>query len=404
MRGRSIHHDDPAILKRRYPIEQVVARAGVTLRHSGSRLIGRCPFHEECTPSFTVYPDQGTYHCYGCGAHGDLFSFIMASERCSFVEAVARLSGGNVPPAPRPLVRPAEPDLTTRQRAILTTVARAYADDLTAARALDADLASAPTLNMASHTELSHRHGIRRADAALAYLRRRGVADEILSPALVGWCEGDRLAALAAAHGWTPDDLMALGLLDAHGRERLAGRVTVPEWRDGRCVWLIGRTIGLAHPHRPKYLGVRAPRRALGLEQAATKPLVMVVEGVIDYLVGLGWGLPVLALGGLGLRSDELIALREVREIGLLLDADRAGQTEARRLAALIGPRARIVHLPPPAKDLADLALLPNGRARLTTVLVAAGLITTHAAASLAATTPDVSQAGGLPCRPIVSP
>lgn len=403
MPTRHVPHTDPAILKRRYPIEQVVAQAGMALRRSGGRLVGRCPFHEEHTPSFTVYPDQGSYHCYGCGAHGDLFSFIMAAERCSFAEAVARLTGGDLAPAPRPLARPADLDLTPRRRIILTAVAHAYADHLTAARALDANLATAPTLTAASRAKLSHRHGIRRAEAALAYLRCRGVADEILSPALVGWCEGDHLAALAAEQGWTRDELMALGLLDAHGRERLASRVTVPERRAGRCVWLIGRTIGPDHPHRPKSLGIRAPRRALGLEQAAMQPLVMIVEGVFDYVVRLGWGLPVLALGGLGLRPDEQIALRKAREIVLLLDADRAGQAEARRLAALIGPRARIVHLPPPAKDLADLALLPDGRAHLSTVLVAAGPITAHAAASLVATPPNVGQAGGLPCRPIVS-
>ena len=139
--------------------------------------------------------------------------------------------------------------------------------------------------------------------------------------------------------------------------------------RAGRCVWLIGRAIGPDHPRRPKYLGVRAPRRALGLERAAGRARVVIVEGVIDYLVGLGWGLPVLALGGLGLRPDELAALRHAREIVLLLDADRAGRAEAARLAALIGPRARVVHPPPPAKDLADLALLPDGRARLLAAL-----------------------------------
>ena len=63
--------EDPAILKRCYPIEDVVARTGVALRRSGARLVGRCPFHDDRTPSFTVYPEQGTYHCYGCGARGD---------------------------------------------------------------------------------------------------------------------------------------------------------------------------------------------------------------------------------------------------------------------------------------------------------------------------------------------
>jgi hypothetical protein len=137
MTARRHTHEEPAVLKRRYPLEDVLTRAGIRLRRSGGRLVGCCPFHEERTPSFTVYPDQGSYHCYGCGAHGDIFTFLMASERCSFAEAVARLTGGDLPPAPRPLALPAEPALTDRQRVILTGVARAYADDLTAARALE---------------------------------------------------------------------------------------------------------------------------------------------------------------------------------------------------------------------------------------------------------------------------
>jgi DNA primase len=360
---------DPAVLKRCYPLEEVISRAGVRLRRSGGRLVGCCPFHEERTPSFTVYPNQGSYHCYGCGAHGDVFTFLMATEQCSFPEAVARLTGGDLPMAPRAPAPPDVPPLSEHQQGILTAVAHAYAADLAAARALDAALATVPALDAVTLARLRDNYRVRRANAALAYLRRRGVPDDVLTPELVGWCEGDRLPTLAAERGWDHAELIALGLLDEWGRERLAGRVVVPEVRAGGCVWLIGRTVGPDDPRRPKYLGIRAPRRALGLEAAAGKPAVIVVEGVVDYLVSVGWDLPVLALGGLGLRPDELIALRHVRDVILLLDADRAGQAEATRLAALIGPRARVVHPPPPAKDLADLATMPDGHARLLAAL-----------------------------------
>jgi DNA primase len=361
--------DDAAVLKRLYPIEDIVARAGVALHRSGPRLVGRCPFHDETSPSFTVYPAQGSYFCYGCGAGGDIFTFLMAHERCTFPEAMRRLIGGELRPTPRPLAAHAEPALAPRQQQILTVVAAACAAELAAARACDAALATAGRLDDARRERLRRMHGVRRADAALAYLRGRGVRDEALAPAHVGWCDGDQLRSLAIAHGWRADELIALGLLSERGHERLAGRITVPEFRQGRCVWLSGRTIAPPGVGPVKYLGVKAPRRALGLEAVAGQPRVLIVEGVIDFLIGLGWGLPTLALGGLGLRPDELAALRYAREIVLLLDADRAGQAEARRLAALIGPRARAVHPPPPAKDLADLALLPGGRARLDAVL-----------------------------------
>ena len=210
---------------------------------------------------------------------------------------------------------------------------------------------------------------MRRADAGLAYLRGRGVRDDALGPAGVGWCDGDWLAPLARCHGWAEAELVELGLLDRRGRERLAGRVTIPEMASW-TLCLVDRPPDRPRPgDRPKYLGVRAPRRALGLEAVAGRARVVIVEGAIDYLVGLGWGLPVLALGGLGLRPGELAALRRAREIALLLDADDAGRAEAARLAALIGARARVVAPPPPAKDLADLALLPDGRDRLLAAL-----------------------------------
>jgi hypothetical protein len=78
-----------AEIRARLPIEAVVGRQ-VQLRRSGARFSGLCPFHGERTPSFEVRPDRRTFHCYGCGAHGDIFAFVMQSERCDFPQAVAR--------------------------------------------------------------------------------------------------------------------------------------------------------------------------------------------------------------------------------------------------------------------------------------------------------------------------
>lgn len=61
------------------------------LRPNGSRLIGLCPFHEEKTPSFNIYIETNTYHCFGCQAHGDSISFIQKTKNLSFPEAVRYL-------------------------------------------------------------------------------------------------------------------------------------------------------------------------------------------------------------------------------------------------------------------------------------------------------------------------
>jgi DNA primase len=77
-------------IKREFPIETVIEEY-VPLRASGeSTLVGRCPFHQDRTPSLTVYPATGTFHCFGCRAHGDVISFVRAMEHLSFGEALEK--------------------------------------------------------------------------------------------------------------------------------------------------------------------------------------------------------------------------------------------------------------------------------------------------------------------------
>jgi DNA primase len=85
------------ILKRDVPIDQVVGQY-VRLRASGKNLIGKCPFHQDRNPSFAIYPATGTFHCFGCRAHGDVINFLQKVEHLSFAQAVdvlEQLRGGD---------------------------------------------------------------------------------------------------------------------------------------------------------------------------------------------------------------------------------------------------------------------------------------------------------------------
>ena len=82
-------------IKREVPIEQVIAEY-LQLRPSGRNLVSKCPFHEDRIPSFTVYPATGTYHCFGCRAHGDVISFVAAIEQLSFGQALDVLDQVNL--------------------------------------------------------------------------------------------------------------------------------------------------------------------------------------------------------------------------------------------------------------------------------------------------------------------
>ena len=79
-------------IRNRLPLSETVGRR-VRLIRRGREHTGLCPFHNEKTPSFTVNDDKAFYHCFGCGAHGDVIGFVMQTEGLSFPEAVEKLAG-----------------------------------------------------------------------------------------------------------------------------------------------------------------------------------------------------------------------------------------------------------------------------------------------------------------------
>lgn len=83
-------------IKDQFPLADEVRRH-LALKRRGATLIGLCPFHMERTPSFAVYPEEQRFHCFGCGAHGDIFDFLQAQEGLDIRAAAERLTGGNFP-------------------------------------------------------------------------------------------------------------------------------------------------------------------------------------------------------------------------------------------------------------------------------------------------------------------
>ena len=91
MRNQAIPAETIEALRALSPIEQVVSEQ-VRLRRSGAQLLGRCPFHADKTPSFSVHPAKQVFHCHGCGAGGDVFQFVRLSLHCGFRDSVAHLA------------------------------------------------------------------------------------------------------------------------------------------------------------------------------------------------------------------------------------------------------------------------------------------------------------------------
>lgn len=102
-------------IRQEHSLAGVVARY-VNLKRAGREYRGLCPFHREKTPSFGVVEAKRFFHCFGCGAHGDLFSFLMMIEGLSFQDAVARFAPGATLPASSPIALPPLQDISDDRR------------------------------------------------------------------------------------------------------------------------------------------------------------------------------------------------------------------------------------------------------------------------------------------------
>jgi DNA primase len=331
---------DTAAIRRGYPLSGVVERYGVALRHCGAHLVGRCPFHDDHEPSLVLYIDQPLdehFHCFGCGAHGDVIRFVELIERLPFRDAVAVLTGLQPDRASHRTDAGHEP--TRRPQVVLDPAHRAC---------------------LAVATALYHQQ-LLRDRAALAYCAQRGLDRATIVRCQLGSATGANLAGALRRAGLDLAPAVRAGLLTATGRERLAGRLIVPELRAGWPRWLIGRALDTRTT--PRYLGLPGRKPLLGWAEAQDQPAVCLTEGVIDRLVLSGWGLPALALAGTHAAPAALAALARFPRLYLVLDNDTAGRAATATLQAALGGRARPMALPAGCKDVAELAEHPGGRA-----------------------------------------
>jgi len=317
-------------LRARVPLASVVGRR-VKLTRKGRKHSGLCPFHNEKSPSFTVNEDKGFFHCFGCGAHGDVIAFEMRAGSLSFIEAVETLAAEAGLEIPRATPEERAQD---QRRASLHQALEA------ACRWYEAQLQSPAGAE------------------GLAYLRGRGLDDETIARWRLGWAPaaGQALQRGLGSAVYPESLLIEAGLVrpsqDGPARDLFRGRVLFPI-TDGRgqVVAFGGRLIA---GEGPKYLN--SPETPLwdkgatlyGLAQARAAATdagrVIVVEGYLDVIALHRAGLP-LAVAPLGTALTERhleAAWRVAPEILVCLDGDAAGQAAmertARRALPLLAP------------------------------------------------------------------
>ena len=334
--SRRVDLDD---LKSRHFLADVVEAAGVRLRGKGRVRQGPCPFHEESEASFTVYGDTERFHCFGCGATGDVLDFVQRTEGLTLPEAIWRLGGGQ-------LLNAALPNESRRQ-------SRPRVGAAPAEHVPDSALLAAAAGFYASR--------LRGSPEALAYLDSRGMGWNVAADLGLGYAPGCGLAEFLESAGFDSARLKASGLFLDGGAERFAGMVLVPEIARGRVAWLTGR---VTDPVRsPRFQALPGPKPVLGLGRFGHAPRwVVLAEGVFDWLTLTSWGFPACAaLGTQGL--DRVVeSLGAIPRVFIALDSDGPGRAAAARLSSLLGRRAAVVALPPGAGDPADLATADAGR------------------------------------------
>ena len=331
-------------IRARVPLEGVIGKR-VRLVRRGREMLGLCPFHKEKTPSFTVNEDKGFFHCFGCGAHGDVIGFVMRDEGLPFPEAVERLAGdaGLALPARDPHAEARE-----KQRHSLYGVVEA------AAKWFEAELAGP------------------RGGAPRRYLEARGVDEETRATFRLGYAPDSRTALRTALEkdGITEAMMLEAGLVIApdDGRtpyDRFRGRVIFPiSDRRGRVVAFGGRALGDA---QPKYLNSpETPLFAKGsllygqhlAGPAARKAgRVIAVEGYMDVIALHQAGIAeAVAPLGTALTEQQLEALWRLADDPVLcFDGDEAGARAAGRAVERALPRLS-------AKRSLRFAALPAGQ------------------------------------------
>jgi DNA primase len=318
------------------------------LRKVGGRFTGRCPFHEERTPSFSVNATDKLYYCFGCGAKGDLITFVRETEQLDFAGAIEWLADRFNVQIEYEETSPQQ-DARRRRRERLLEL-------------LDAAAAFYERYLWDSQA----------GSLARDYLAGRGLGEEVCREYRLGLAlGGTTLTRKAFERGFTREELLAAGLGNRRGNDYFFGRLLFPLTdARGRVLGFQARKLREDDPLKAKY--VNSPEGELfrkgdllyGLDRAraaiAKQERAVVVEGNTDVLALKQAGIePVVASMGTALTERQLKELsRLTTRIWLCFDGDAAGEAATLRgmeLAAAQGMDVRVVALPP-GFDPADLA------------------------------------------------
>lgn len=311
----------------------------VRLQKKGSNYFGLCPFHNEKSPSFSVSPGKQMYYCFGCGAGGNVITFLMEYESQTFPEAVRTLA----------------------QRA---GIALPEADDSKEARQADSRRAKLLEINKEAAKYFYYQLRTERGSVGMEYLRKRELSDETMNHFGLGYANkySNDLIQYLKSKGYSEDLIRDAGLCNVdekHGMyDKFWNRVMFPiQDINHRVIGFGGRVMG---DGKPKYLNspeteiFDKSRNLYGLNFARTsrKGNVILCEGYMDVIAmhQAGFTQAVASLGTAFTSGQASLLRRYANEILLSYDSDGAGVNAALRAIGILkeaGMTGRVINLEP---------------------------------------------------------
>ena len=345
-------------IKYRNDIETAVSQY-VNLKRRGKNLVGLCPFHSEKTPSFTVYPENGSFYCFGCGVGGDVFTFTGLIENLDYMESIKLLAERSGISLPQDGYDDSMQRLKKRIYDINRDTARFF------------------------HSFLMSPGG----KWALDYLTGRGLTVKTIKHFGLGAAPDswDALIHHLKEKGYTESDMLAANVIGKSNRggiyDRFRKRVMFPIINiRGNIIAFSGRAMPGEDKQGGKYVNTadtpvyKKSENLFGINFAKSvcSERVILVEGNMDVisLHQAGFENTVAPLGTAFTTEQANLLSRYTKEIVLMLDADAAGQKAVRRASGLLentGLSVRVVVIPD-GKD-PDEYIKKNGKERFAALL-----------------------------------
>ncbi len=311
----------------------------VKLQKKGSSYFGLCPFHNEKSPSFSVSRQKQMYYCFGCGAGGNVFTFLMEYENFSFVEAVKYL-------ADRAGVELPEMEYSKEAKEKADLKALILEINKLAAKYFYVQLKS------------------ERGNAAYTYLKDRQLSDKTITAFGLGYSNkfSDDLYKYLRSKGYSEELIRQAGLISTdewHGvYDKFWNRVMFPIMDvNSRVIGFGGRVMGDAKPkylNSPETLVFDKSRNLYGLNRARTsrKPYFLLCEGYMDVIAlhQAGFTNAVASLGTALTPGHASLIRRYVQEVYLTYDSDDAGTRAALRAVPILreaGISAKVIRMDP---------------------------------------------------------